>query len=403
MSHVEYAVSGRAGCKACGQKIAAQDVRVGEEREGDWGTFMAWKHLHCAYRRGVRSAQPSGLSRLSAEDQQLVRDFCAGLGPAAEAPLSLADAVAALSPPRLAAPSPAASQPPHASPLASQPPLLSDAEGESEEERAAREVLFGTLQSDIVGVRYYSGTVHAGEYVSIVREPRNAYDANACRVDNLAGTQVGHIRRQLAAALAPLMDDSSHMRPRLEGSIPRPSSNDFSIPILLSVYGLAEVAPAVAALLARYGARFDPGSGIAAGTAASVVATRTIAAASRTQEELDALLDTLSETDGLTPFDAAVEAPALTTRLHDYQAAGVAWMLRRERDPDGVVSAAGLPPFWQRVQERGATAYLNTITNSSHAMPPPPVYGGLLADDMGLGKSVQVIATILAHVRAFCC
>lgn len=397
MSHVEYAVSGRATCKACSCKIAAQDVRVGEEREGDWGTYMAWKHLHCAYRRGVRSAVPSGIGRLRAEDQQRVRDVCAGQGPAAEAPLSLADAVAALSPPRLAAPSPAAAQPPPASPL----PPLSDAEGESEEERAAREVLFGTLQTDIVGVRYYSGTVHAGEYVSIVREPRNPYDANACRVDNLAGTQVGHIRRQLAAALAPLMDDSSHMRPRLEGSIPRPSSNDFSIPILLSVYGLAEVAPAVAALLARYGARFDPGSGIAAGTAASVVATRTIAAASRTQEELDALLDTLSETNGLPPFDAKVEAPALTTALHDYQAAGVAWMLRRERDPDGVVTAAGLPPFWQRVQERGATAYLNTITNSSHAMPPLPVYGGLLADDMGLGKSVQVIATILAHVRAF--
>ena len=100
------------------------------------------------------------------------------------------------------------------------------------------------------------------------------------------------------------------------------------------------------------------------------------------------------------PFDAAAEAPALSTQLHPYQAAGVAWMLRRERDPDGVVSKAGLPPFWQRVQERGATAFLNTITKSSQPAPPPPVYGGLLADDMGLGKSVQCIATILANVRA---
>ena len=388
---VEYAVSGRAGCKVCGLKIGAQELRVGEEREGDWGTYMAWRHLQCAFRRGVRSAVPSGVNSLRAEDAALVRAFAAGNGEPVAAP-SLAEAVAALSPPRAASGAPAA---------AASAGAAADEE-ESDEARAAREVLLGTLHSDIVGVRYYQGTVHAGEYVTINREPRNPYDANACRVDNLAGVQVGHIKRQLAAALAPLLDDRTHLRPRIEGSVPRPQSTEFTVPILLHVYGLPEVSAAVASVLARYGARFDPGSGLAAGAAAaaSVVATRTIAAASRSQEELDALLDTLNETDELPPFDAATEAPALSTQLHPYQAAGVAWMLRRERDPDGVVSKAGLPPFWQRVQERGATAFLNSITNSSQPTPPPPVYGGLLADDMGLGKSVQCIATILANVRA---
>ena len=389
MALVEYAVSGRAVCKGCGLKIGTQELRVGEEREGDWGSYMAWKHLQCAFPRGVRSAVPSGVNLLRAEDAALVRAFAAGNGEPNAAP-SLAEAVAALSPPRAAAGAPAAGA------------GAREVDEESDEARAAREVLLGTLQSDIVGVRYYQGVVHAGEFVNIVREPRNPYDANACRVDNLAGVQVGHIKRQLAAALAPLMDDRTHLRPRIEGSVPRAQTTEFTVPILLHVFGLPEVSAAVASLLARYGARFDPGSGVAAGSAAaaSVVATRTIAAASRSQEELDALLDTLNETDGLPPFDAAVEAPALSTKLHPYQAAGVSWMLRRERDPDGVVSKAGLPPFWQRVQERGATAFLNTITNSSQAAAPPPVYGGLLADDMGLGKSVQCIATILANVRA---
>ena len=390
MALVEYAVSGRAVCKGCGLKIGTQELRVGEEREGDWGSYMAWKHLQCAFPRGVRSAVPSGVNLLRAEDAALVRAFAAGNGEPNAAP-SLAEAVAALSPPRAAAGAPAAGA------------GAREVDEESDEARAAREVLLGTLQTDIVGVRYYQGVVHAGEFVNIVREPRNPYDANACRVDNLAGVQVGHIKRQLAAALAPLMDDRTHLRPRIEGSVPRAQTTEFTVPILLHVFGLPEVSAVVASLLARYGARFDPGSGVAAGSAAaaSVVATRTIAAASRSQEELDALLDTLNETDGLPPFDAAVEAPALSTQLHPYQAAGVSWMLRRERDPDGVVSKAGLPPFWQRVQERGATAFLNTITNSSQAAAPPPVYGGLLADDMGLGKSVQCIATILANVRAF--
>ena len=75
--------------------------------------------------------------------------------------------------------------------------------------------------------------VHAGEYVSLVREPRNAYDPNAVRVDNLRGVQVGHIKRAVAAALAPVMDDRSRLAPRLEACIPRPATNEFTMPVEL--------------------------------------------------------------------------------------------------------------------------------------------------------------------------
>ncbi len=171
-----------------------------------------------------------------------------------------------------------------------------------------------------------------------------------------------------------------------------------------AVYGAPEVAPAVAALLARYGVRFNPGSGLSASIvtpkkaagAASVVASRTLAAGPRSQEELDALLESVSaDAAALPPFDALNNAPALRTPLHDFQAAGVAWMLRREQQPDD----GALPPFWSRVSERGVDVYLNSITNSSQAAPPEHVAGGLLADDMGLGKSLQVLAVIAANVR----
>lgn len=42
--------------------------------------------------------------------------------------------------------------------------------------------------------------------VGLVREPQNPYDSNAVKVTNIYGSQVGHIKRQLAAAMAYVMD-----------------------------------------------------------------------------------------------------------------------------------------------------------------------------------------------------
>ena len=40
------------------------------------------------------------------------------------------------------------------------------------------------------------------EMVGLVREPENAYDANAIRVENIAAEKVGHLNRQLAAQVS---------------------------------------------------------------------------------------------------------------------------------------------------------------------------------------------------------
>jgi SWI/SNF-related matrix-associated actin-dependent regulator of chromatin subfamily A3 len=71
-----------------------------------------------------------------------------------------------------------------------------------------------------------TGLVDAGEQVRLIREPQNKYDRwamssvspqlnasflprvfrNAIAVQNIGRTQVGHVPRQTAAKLAPLMD-----------------------------------------------------------------------------------------------------------------------------------------------------------------------------------------------------
>lgn len=64
---------------------------------------------------------------------------------------------------------------------------------------------YGDLNTKIVGVRYYRGTATIGEHVVLKREPHNQYDRNAIRVDNVMGTQIGHIPRNMAAKLATYM------------------------------------------------------------------------------------------------------------------------------------------------------------------------------------------------------
>lgn len=53
-----------------------------------------------------------------------------------------------------------------------------------------------------------SGQVNQGEMVGLVRQPQNPYDRNAVMVANIYGNQVGHIKKELAAAMAYIMDNN---------------------------------------------------------------------------------------------------------------------------------------------------------------------------------------------------
>jgi SWI/SNF-related matrix-associated actin-dependent regulator of chromatin subfamily A3 len=66
-------------------------------------------------------------------------------------------------------------------------------------------------------------------------------------------------------------------------------------------------------------------------------------------------------------------------------------MLSKERAGD---SPGALPPFWVSITDRGRPAFLFSLSQAVFPTPPAPVRGGLLADDMGLGKSVQLLATV---------
>jgi len=74
--------------------------------------------------------------------------------------------------------------------------------------------------------------------------------------------------------------------------------------------------------------------------------------------------------------------------LMDYQIQGIKWLVKKETD-------ATPAPFYKKVREKRQTMYLCEITQSSQSVPPKPIRGSILCDEMGLGKSIQTIGLIL--------
>jgi hypothetical protein len=99
-----------------------------------------------------------------------------------------------------------------------------------------------------------------------------------------------------------------------------------------------------------------------------------------------------SDLSGLTvpPAVAGQLARCLTSALYPHQRQALAWMLSKEQPgPDA------LPPLYSL--EAGRGTYLHSLTLHSYQRKPELTLGGMLCDDMGLGKSLVALALVLAH------
>ncbi|XP_078694634.1 helicase-like transcription factor isoform X1 [Branchiostoma floridae x Branchiostoma belcheri] len=264
------------------------------------------------------------------------------------------------------------------------------------------EVLIGTLRGNIVGIRYYRGEVNRNEMVSLVREPRNPYDSNAVRVDNVMGVQVGHIKRELARPLAYIVDQGLA---RVEGVVPHGAMNIFTMPVDLSFWGRPEKREATIKKLEYHGYKIKPppgaggsganrggaGGGGREGAGPSYMDRVLMSAVQMTQAEMKNELDQLFENIQESDQTAEIEpCQSIRTSLFPHQKQALAWMARRENSNE-------LPPFWE---ERGTNKFFNSVTNFTSTRRPQSVRGGILADDMGLGKTLVVISLILSNFHS---
>ncbi|XP_068001035.1 helicase-like transcription factor isoform X2 [Melanerpes formicivorus] len=273
---------------------------------------------------------------------------------------------------------------------------VGDTSGTEEDTDSA--VLYGTLRGSVVGLRYYTGIVNNNEMVALQREPNNPYDKNAVKVNNVNGDQVGHIKKELAAALAGIMDNKLAV---VEGVVPYGAKNTFTMPVQMSFWGKEENKEAVLNELKKHGFKLAPpvkeqagsgggfGSKWVSGRAGPSYSAPAHAAVQLTTEQLksefDKLFEDLREDDKTCEMEGA---EAVGTPLLPHQKQALAWMVSRENSKD-------LPPFW----EERSDFYYNTLTNFAEKKRPQNVLGGILADDMGLGKTLTTIALILTNFQ----
>lgn len=104
-------------------------------------------------------------------------------------------------------------------------------------------------------------------------------------------------------------------------------------------------------------------------------------------------------------IENAAQPKQLVPKLLPFQRRSVAWLLSREGL--AVPSAGKIVPsttfneftFWDQIQEGNYTWYYNRLSDeiASEIDVQPPVLGAILAEEPGLGKTLETIALILLH------
>ncbi|KAK4581097.1 hypothetical protein RGQ29_024671 [Quercus rubra] len=243
--------------------------------------------------------------------------------------------------------------------------------------------MVGFIIANIVGIQYYSGTISGREMVGLVREPLNTYDPNAIKVLNTRTVQVGHIERNVASVLAPLIDS---LAIHVEGIVPntRVPGNRYKIPCQVHVFARADAFQTVKSAISRGGLHLisDSDPSFTLSEAEVVKEKKKGVEEFKSVDEIFKLVDEnvskKGRLEGLEPPQNVIKS-----KLFKHQKEGLGWLLNRENSND-------LPPFW----EEKDGSYVNILTNFSTEVRPEPLRGGIFADDMGLGKTLTLLSLI---------
>lgn len=124
--------------------------------------------------------------------------------------------------------------------------------------------------------------------------------------------------------------------------------------------------------------------------------------ANRTVEEIRSkvmdVFDSLTRNEDLPEM---MPESCITTPLLKHQRQGLYFMTNREKPRDLHVQEKTMVSFWQmRRGPSGQQLYFNVITGLTQPMPPAETRGGILADMMGLGKTLSVLSLVTSSMAA---
>lgn len=231
---------------------------------------------------------------------------------------------------------------------------------------------------------------------------------------------IGLVEQTSSAALAPLLDTNIRLRtdcripphPKKVGEEPgQPTSRAHNLDVVL--YGPQRYARAVGSLLAKHSLRLIAPHMVQKGIRVSnphvsewrppppkVYPTNAqgsyVSMANRTVEEIRSevmgVFDSLKRNDDLPGMDADAR---IITPLLKHQRQGLYFMATREKPLAEQVNEKAMVSFWQtKINASGQKSFSNVITGHEQKTPPPETRGGILADMMGLGKTLSILSLV---------
>ncbi|KAI6084099.1 SNF2 family N-terminal domain-containing protein [Hypoxylon rubiginosum] len=90
-------------------------------------------------------------------------------------------------------------------------------------------------------------------------------------------------------------------------------------------------------------------------------------------------------------LDEATQPTAIKTTLKKHQRQALTFMLQRE---SGWAFDQTRPDIWEEMERDQGFIFINKISNTYQSQEPPQFFGGIIADPMGLGKTLTMIALV---------